>query len=76
MMGSTLESTIAVAGASSDKAVKVSFYLHRSQNLETLKKLFEETVKAKIPQMEYLFVEGYSSEGKLIEVEVTAETLS
>jgi hypothetical protein len=40
----------------------------------SLKKLFEETVKFKVLQMEYIFVDGYSSEGKLIEVEVTAET--
>ena len=42
--------------------------------METFKKLFEVTVKVKVPQIEYIFVDGYSSEGKLIEVEVTAET--
>ena len=68
-----IQGSLSDTGTSWDKAVKVSFYLHRSQNLETLKKLFEATVKAKIPQVEYLFVDGYSSEGKLIEVEVTAE---
>lgn len=71
-----IQDSLIDAGTSWDKAVKVSFYLHRSQNLETLKKLFEVTVETKIPQMEYAFVEGYSSEGKLIEVEVTAETAS
>ena len=60
------------AGSSWDKAVKVSFYLHRSQKLETLKELFQKTVEAKIPQMDYSFVDGYSAEGKLIEIEVTA----
>ena len=60
------------AGSSWDKAVKVSFYLHRSQSLETLKGLFQKTVKAKPPQMDYSFVDGYSAEGKLIEIEVTA----
>ena len=39
-----------------------------------LRGLFEETVKAEVPQMDYSFVDGYSSEGKLIEIEVTAET--
>ena len=62
------------AGSSWDKAVMVSFYLHRSQKLETLKELFKKTVKAEIPQMEYAFVDGYSAEGKLIEIEVSAET--
>ena len=71
-----IQGSLIDAGTSWDKAVEVSFYLHRSQNLETLKKLFEATVETKIPQMEYAFVEGYSSEGKLIEVEVTAETAS
>ena len=60
------------AGSSWDKAVKVSFYLHQSQRLESLKGLFQKTVKAEIPQMEYAFVDGYSAEGKLIEIEVTA----
>ena len=69
-----IQGSLTDAGTSWDKAVKVSFYLHRSQNLETLKTLFEATVKVKIPQIEYVFVDGYSSEGKLIEVEVTAET--
>ncbi len=68
-----IQGSLTDAGTSWDKAVKVSFYLHRSQNLETLKKIFEAHIKVKVPQMEYVFVDGYSSEGKLIEVEVTAE---
>jgi len=60
------------AGSSWDKAVKVSFFLHRSQKLEILKELFQRTVKANIPRMEYTFVDGYSAEGKLVEIEVTA----
>ena len=67
-----IEGSLADAGTSWDHAVRVSFYLHRSQKLEALKELFEATVKAEIPQMEYAFVDGYSSPGKLIEVEVTA----
>jgi len=68
-----IESSLTDAGSSWDKVVKVSFFLHRSQKLETLKGLFGETIKAEIPQVEYAFVDGYSSKGKLIEVEVTAE---
>ena len=60
------------AGTSWDKAVKVSFFLHRSQKLEILKELFQKTVKANIPRPEYVFVDGYSAEGKLVEIEVTA----
>ncbi len=60
------------AGSSWEKVARVSFYLHRSQTLENLKTLFARHVTAKIPQMEYCFVDGYSSEGKFCEVEVTA----
>lgn len=69
---SRISGSLADAGTSWDKAVKVSFYLHRSQRLETLKGLFRKTVKAEIPQMDYSFVDGYSAERKLIEIEVTA----
>ncbi len=64
--------SLADAGSSWERVVKVSFYLHRSQRPETLKALFQKTVKAEIPQMEYSFVDGYSAEGKLIEIETTA----
>ncbi len=63
------------AGSSWDRAVKVSFFLHQSQKLENLKEFFRKHVRAEIPQMEYGFVDGYSSEGKLIEIEVTATIL-
>ena len=67
-----ISASLADAGSSWDRAVKVSFYLHRSQKLETFRELFRKTVKAEIPQMEYSFVDGYSAEGKLIEIETTA----
>ena len=60
------------AGSSWEKAARVSFYLHRSQTLENLKTLFARHVTAQVPQLEYCFVDGYSSEGKFCEVEVTA----
>ena len=63
------------AGSSWNKVAKVSFFLHRSQKLELLKELFQKTIKAQPPQMEYAFVDGYSAAGKLIEIEVTASTL-
>jgi enamine deaminase RidA (YjgF/YER057c/UK114 family) len=67
-----IEDSLKNAGSSWDRVAKVSFFLHRSQRLETLKKLFSTRVTAKIPAMEYSLVDGYSSEGKLCEVEVTA----
>jgi enamine deaminase RidA (YjgF/YER057c/UK114 family) len=59
-------------GSSWDKVARVSFYLHRSQTIEHLKDLFGRHVSAKIPQLEYVFVDGYSAEGKFCEVETTA----
>jgi enamine deaminase RidA (YjgF/YER057c/UK114 family) len=59
-------------GTSWEKVERVSFYLHRSQTIEGLKQLFTGHVKAVIPQMEYVFVDGYSAPGKLCEIEVTA----
>jgi enamine deaminase RidA (YjgF/YER057c/UK114 family) len=67
-----IEGSLKDAGSSWDKAVKASFLLHRSQAFERLKELFRIHVSGKIPQMEYFHVDGYSSEGKLIEIEVTA----
>ena len=67
-----IQGSLADGGSSWDKVARVSFYLHRSQTIENLKKLFQRHVKAQIAQMEYCFVDGYSSEGKFCEVEVTA----
>ena len=67
-----IEDSLKNAGSSWDRVAKVSFFLHRSRRVETLKELFSSRVMAKIPAMEYSFVDGYSSQGKLCEVEVTA----
>jgi len=64
--------SLADSGSSWNKIARVSCYLHRSQTVENLKALFARHVTAKIPQMEYCFVDGYSSAGKFCEVEVTA----
>ena len=67
-----ISGSLADAGTSWDKVARVSFYLHRSQGLETLRELFQKNVRAEISQMEYAVVDGYSAEGKFIEIEVTA----
>jgi enamine deaminase RidA (YjgF/YER057c/UK114 family) len=64
--------SLADAGTDWERVAKVSFLLHRSQTKEALEKLFRETVKTAVPSVEFGFVDGYSSEGKLIEIEVTA----
>jgi enamine deaminase RidA (YjgF/YER057c/UK114 family) len=60
------------AGSSWQKVARVSFYLHRSETVERLRDLFTRQISAAIPQMDYSFVDGYSSPGKLCEIEVTA----
>jgi enamine deaminase RidA (YjgF/YER057c/UK114 family) len=59
-------------GSAWERVARVSFYLHRSQTIEKLNELFDNRVKAPVAQREYCFVDGYSSAGKLCEVEVTA----
>jgi enamine deaminase RidA (YjgF/YER057c/UK114 family) len=66
-----IEASLKDAATSWDRVVKVSFLLHRSQKFEALRELFQGQVKADIPRMDYFHVDGYSSEGKLIEIEVT-----
>ena len=68
-----IQRSLTDGGSSWDNVARVSFYLHRSQTIENLKTLFQRHVKAQIPQVEYCFVDGYSSEGKFCEVEVTAQ---
>ena len=60
------------AGSSWNRVVRISFYLHRSQTIAKVKDLFSVHVQVPVPQQEYCFVDGYSSLGKLCEVEVTA----
>lgn len=67
-----IEGSLKDAGSSWERVAKVSFYLHSSQKVETLEELFRERVNAKISDMEYCHVDGYSSAGKLCEIEVTA----
>jgi enamine deaminase RidA (YjgF/YER057c/UK114 family) len=67
-----ISASLGEASCSWDHVAKVSFYLHRSQRLEALRDRFRKTVAAEIPQMEYALVDGYSAEGKLIEIETTA----
>lgn len=67
-----IQGSLTDAGSSWDKVARVSFYLHRSQSLDNLKALFGRHVNTPIAQAEYCFVDGYSSEGKFCEIEVTA----
>jgi enamine deaminase RidA (YjgF/YER057c/UK114 family) len=59
-------------GSSWERVARISFYLHCSQTIQNLNELFEKRVQAPVAQREYCFVDGYSSAGKLCEIEVTA----
>jgi len=54
-----------------DRVIIAHFYLHRSEKIERLRRQFGQLVKVDIPQTMYVPVEGYSTKGALIEIEVT-----
>ena len=60
------------AGVSWENVVLVSFFLHRGENLESLKAAVRDAVSIDPRRAEYAFVDGYSAKGKLVEIEVTA----
>ena len=55
-----------------DNVVQISCYMHESQSVEALRAMFRKMVPVELPRFEVRFVEGYSAEGKLVEIEVTA----
>lgn len=63
---------LAEAGAGWDSVQRVSCYLHESQDPDEMRRLFLKEAKALPPLFEICPVAGYSAEGKLVEVEVTA----
>jgi enamine deaminase RidA (YjgF/YER057c/UK114 family) len=70
-----ISQSLSDAGTSWGKVVKMSGFLHRSQKVEDLRALLAKRLGADLPrEAEYAFVDGYSSLGKLIELEVTATT--
>lgn len=65
--------SLAHAGASWGSAVRMSCFLHRSQKLEDLKMGLQGALGRDLPgTIEYTLVDGYSTPGKLVEIEVTA----
>ena len=63
---------LAEAGSGWKQVVQTTCYLHASQAPDRLRGLFSEAVPVMPQRFEIRFVEGYSAEGKLVEVEVTA----
>lgn len=60
------------AGSGWDRVAKVSCYLHVSQSADRMRALFRNATGGLPERFEIRFVEGYSAEGKLVEVETTA----
>ncbi len=69
LIGESLEH----AGVSWEQAVLVSFFLHQAENPAVLRAAFEGAVGSSPARTECSFVDGYSAQGKLIEIEVTAQ---
>ena len=69
LIGESLEH----AGVSWEQAVLVSFFLHQAEDPAALKAAFEGAVASCPARTECSFVDGYSAQGKLIEIEVTAQ---
>jgi enamine deaminase RidA (YjgF/YER057c/UK114 family) len=63
---------LAEEGTGWDRVAQVSCYLHASETAAAMRDLFRRVVPAFPPLFEVRFVEGYSAEGKLVEIEVTA----
>ena len=60
------------AGTGWDRVARVSCLLHRSQTVAGLRSIWPKTAQASNARIDYAFADGYSTPGKLIEVEVTA----
>lgn len=54
------------------RVAQVTCYLHSSQTADDMRSLFRKMVPVQPPRFEVRFVDGYSAEGKLVEIEVTA----
>ena len=66
-----LSDSLADANVSWDKVARASFFLHRDETLQDLRERFAKTVSARIPEVEYTFVD--SRQGKRLEIELTAK---
>jgi enamine deaminase RidA (YjgF/YER057c/UK114 family) len=63
--------TLAMAGSSWRQVVRASFFLHESQRMDHLRAAFRQLVPDAVAGCEYAWVD--TRQGKLIEIEVTAE---
>lgn len=66
-----LTDSLADGGASWKDVVRASYFLHRDESLDRLRARFREAVSARIPSLDYTFVD--SRQGKRLEIELTAK---
>lgn len=66
-----LTDSLADGGASWKDVARASFFLHRDEPLDMLRARFREAVSAKIPSLDYTFVD--SRQGKRLEIELTTQ---
>lgn len=66
-----LTDSLADGGASWKDVARASFFLHREESLDMLRARFRDAVGAKIPSLDYTFVD--TRQGKRLEIELTAK---
>ena len=67
-----LTDTLADGGASWKDVARASYFLHRDESLDGLRDRFREAVTARIPSLDYTFVD--TRQGKRLEIELTAKS--
>jgi enamine deaminase RidA (YjgF/YER057c/UK114 family) len=66
-----LTDSLTDGGASWNDVARASFFLHRDESLDMLRARFREAVGARIPSLDYTFVD--TRQGKRLEIELTAK---
>jgi len=67
-----IHGSLAQAGAGWQHAVRLASHLDRSQSLAELRSLLKPVTEQTAAEVEFGFVDGYSTPGKLVEIEATA----
>ncbi|MBM4296552.1 MAG: hypothetical protein FJ143_02305 [Deltaproteobacteria bacterium] len=54
------------------KVVKLSLFLRRGSNVESVQQILAEAGRLSLPEVEFTFVDGFAGEKYLVEIEATA----
>jgi enamine deaminase RidA (YjgF/YER057c/UK114 family) len=68
-----VEGSLERAGSGWSQVVRIASHLHHSQTLADLRSLLKPVTERGAAELEFGFVDGYSTPGKLVEIEVTAQ---